>query len=92
MKKIRIFKMITTVLFMISLFCTIDLGLNLLYNTQPLLHDGLANRSILHAVFGIFGDSLWSFDRFFEAFKISAWITFALLGVNIIISFFKEKE
>ncbi len=93
MKKLKVIKIIAVVLFFISLFCTIDLGLNLLYNTEPSIHDGsYGTYSILHAVFGIFGDSLWSFDIFFLALKNSAWITYALLLVNVVLDFIKEKE
>ena len=93
MKKIRIIKIIMISLFLVSLFCTIDLGLNLLFNAEPSIHDNSYGvYSILHAVFRIFGDSLWSFERFFNAFSISMWISFALLVVNVILHCIKEKE
>ncbi len=92
MKKMRTIKIIAVVLFLISLFCTVDLGLNFLYNTEPLQHDGITTNSVLQSIFGIFGDSLWAFDRFFNAFKNSAWISFALLAVNAVLRFFKDKE
>ncbi len=91
MKKMRTLRITALVLFVISLFCTIDLGLNLLYNTEPALHDNsYGTCSILHAVFGIFGDSLWSFERFFTAFRNSVWITFIFFICNIILQL-KEK-
>lgn len=93
MKKLRTLKIIAAVLFLISLFCTVDLGLNLLFNTLPSAHDGsFGIHSVLHAVFNIFGDSLWSFDRFFLAFKNAAWITYALLAANVILHLIKEKD
>ena len=71
---------------------TIDLGLNFLFNTEPGIHDGsYGAHSFLHAVFGIFGDSGWSFDMFFAAFKNSAWITYSLLVVNVVLHFCKSK-
>ncbi len=93
MKTLRVIKVIAVVLFLISLFCTVDLGLNLLYNTEPTIHDGsYGTYSILHAVFDIFGDSLWSFDMFFLAFKNSALITYVLLVVNVVLHFLKKKQ
>lgn len=86
MKKRKTLKIIAAVVFLISLFCTVDLGLNR-------IHDGsYAVHSILHAVFRIFGDSLWSFDRFFLAFRNAAWITFSLLTINVILHFYQSKE
>lgn len=79
------------VLLLISLFCTVDLGLNVLYNTMPGIHDGsYAVHSVLHTMFRIFGDSLWSFDRFFGAFQRSAWISYGLLVVNGVLHFWKR--
>ena len=93
MKKRKTLKIIATAVFLISLFCTVDLGLNLLYNAESGIHDGsYAVHSILHAVFRIFGDSLWSFDRFFLAFRNAAWITFSLLTINVILHFYQSKE
>ena len=93
MKKRKTLKIIAAAVFLISLFCTVDLGLNLLYNAVSGIHDGsYAVHSILHAVFRIFGDSLWSFDRFFLAFRNAAWITFSLLTINVILHFYQSKE
>ncbi len=92
MKKMRTLRIIALFLFIISLFCTIDLGLNLLYNTELSIHDNsYGTFSILHSVFGIFGDSLWSFERFFTAFSRSVWITFILFVGNIVLHI-QEKE
>ena len=93
MKRLKTFKIIAAIVFLISLFCTVDLGLNLLFNMEPSIHDGsYGTHSLLHAVFGIFGDSLWSFDRFFLAFQNSVWITYALLAVNVVLHFCKDKK
>lgn len=93
MKKLGILKIIAVVLFLISLFCTVDLGLNLLFNAVPSAHDGSYGIcSILHAVFNIFGDGSWSFDMFFRAFQNSAWITYALLVVNVVLHFCNGKK
>ncbi len=89
----KIIKGIAVILLLISLFCTVDLGVNLLYNAEPSVHDGsYGTYSILHTVFGIFGDTLWSFDRFFLVWKNAAFITYALVVVNVVLHFFKVKE
>ncbi len=93
MKNLKVIRVIAVVAFLISLFCTIDLGINLLYNAETSIHDGSYGiSSVLHAVFGIFGDNLWSYDRFFLAFKNASWITYFLLAVNVVLCFFKDKE
>lgn len=92
MKKLKSIRIIAVILFLISLFCTVDLGLNFLFNIEPIIHDGSYGVcSLLHSVFRIFGDSGWSFDLFFSAFKTSAWITYFLLVVNVILHFYKGK-
>ena len=92
MKQFKIVQITAVIIFMLSLFCTVDLGLSLLYNTEPAIHDGsYAANSFLHAVFGIFGDSGWSFDRFFAAFRNSIWVTYALLVINVVLHFCKKK-
>ncbi len=92
MNKKKAIKLIRTIPFLISLFCTIDLGLNLLYNTQAHLHDGLVPCSILHTLFNIFGDSVWTFELFFHAFEMSVWITFVILLMNVILSLIKNSD
>ncbi len=92
MKKSKPIKLIIIVPFLISLFCSIDLGLNLLYNTQPHLHDGLVPLSILHTLFNIFGDSVWTFERFFQPFEMSVWITFVILLLNVILSLIANRD
>ncbi len=93
MKNTRTYRMIAAALLMLSLFCAIDLGLNVLYNAEPSLHDGsFTTCSVLHGLFGIFGDSLWYFERFFHAFQSAAWVTFALLAVNVVLFFHKDKK
>ncbi len=92
MKKLQTVKTIAVILLLISLFCTVDLGLNLAFNAETAVHDNsYGTYSILHGLFGIFGDSLWSFDRFFNAFSTSAWLTFALLVANVVLRFLKQK-
>ncbi len=91
MNKIKLIKRVSILAFLISLFCTIDLGLNFLYNTETHLHDGsFKTCSILQILFNIFGDSNWTFERFFYAFEISVWLTFIFLMLNIILIHTKQ--
>ncbi len=91
MKALNTVKLIAAVLLSAALFCTADLGLNLLYNADTSLHDGsYGTYSILHAVFGIFGDRLWSFDMFFLAFRNAALITFLLIAANVSLHFISQ--
>ena len=80
MKKIRV---VSLVLLLISSFVTLDLLINVLGNVMPEMNDGLG----LFALTGrmIFGDSLWSYERFLEVFRISAEITFALFAGNVVL-------
>ena len=87
MKKL---KLILLILFILSLFCTLDLGFNLLYNLIPEHLDGYTIHSTLQGLFGVFGDNSWSLSRFYKAFETSAWITFWLFVLSSIL-FFKTK-
>ncbi|MBO5859546.1 MAG: hypothetical protein J6R20_07195 [Clostridia bacterium] len=81
MKKFRIASMI---LLIISSFFTLDLLINVLGNVMPEMNDGLGLFGLTGRM--IFGDSLWSYERFFEAFRISTGITFVLFAENIILA------
>lgn len=83
MKKIRI---VSLVLLLISVFVSVDLGLNFSYNLLHEYHDGLQINSLLHFFFGVFGDSLWSMERFFNAFETSLWISFVVLVENVVLA------
>ncbi len=91
--KLRTWKTIAVILLLVSLFCTMDLGMNFLYNTEPAYHDGYTTHSaVLQFLFNIFGDSLWSFEVFFTAFECSAWITFALMVVNVVLGLYQDRK
>ena len=85
MKKIKIVFM---VLFIISLFVSIDLGFNFLWALIPDINDGITVRTFIY----FFGDRLWSYERFLKAFEISTWITLGLLIVNVVLSFERKKD
>lgn len=85
MKKLKIAFM---VLFLISLFVSIDLGFNVLWALIPGINDGITVRPFLN----FFGDRLWSYERFLKAFEISTWITFGILIANVVLSFGGKKD
>ena len=76
------------VLFIISLFVSIDLGFNFLWALIPDINDGITVRTFIN----FFGDRLWSYERFLKAFEISTWITLGLLIVNVVLSFERKKD
>ena len=84
----KIIKIVFMVLFIISLFVSIDLGFNFLWALIPDINDGITVRTFIN----FFGDSLWSYERFLKAFEISTWITFGLLIVNVVLSFVRKKD
>ena len=88
MKKL---KLILLILFILSLFFTLDLGFNLLYNLIPEHLDGYTTHSTLQGLFGVFGDNSWSLSRFYKAFETSTWITCWLFVANVVLSF-KSKN
>ena len=88
MKKIRILALI---LFLIMVFVSVDFGFNFLWALVPEANDGIGNFSILHGLFGVFGDHSWSYSRYLSAFQCSVWITFVLLIVNTALAFWKKK-
>lgn len=80
MKKIQIAAL---VLLLITAFITIDFGMNFLWALVPEANDGIGNFSVLHRLFGVFGNHAWSLSRYLRAFEVSIWITFVLLIVNV---------
>ena len=89
MKKIRI---IILILFLIMGFVSIDFGFNFLWALVPEVNDGIGNFSILHGLFGVFGDHSWSYSRYLSVFQGSVWITFVLLSINVALAFWRKKD
>lgn len=87
MKKIR---PIALILLLAALFVSIDFGLNFLWSMVPEANDGLGNFSILHRLFGVFGNH-WSHTEFLTAFQNSVWASFVLLLVNVGLAGWKRK-
>ncbi len=82
----KILRATSLILLLISLFVTIDFGINLIASLVGSMNDGIGNFSTLHYLFGIFGDNGWSHRLYFEAFQASAWISFFLFAENIVLS------
>ena len=82
MKKARIISLIVLV---ISAFVSLDLLINLLGSMIPAMNDGIGTHSIIWGNL-YFGDSLWSHERFFNAFVTSALITFAVFVENAVLA------
>lgn len=57
MKKIKAISLITLA---ITVFISIDLGMNFTFSLIPELQDGIGSHRILQALFGVFGDNGWS--------------------------------
>lgn len=83
MKKIRIISLIVLV---ITSVVSLDLLINFLGNLVPEMNDGLGMHNVI--VWGnlYFGDSLWSLERFFDAFVISSLITLAVFVENVVLA------
>lgn len=79
MRKIRIISLIALV---ITSFVSLDLLINLLGSLIPSMNDGIGVHSIIWGNL-YFGDSLWSHERFFDAFVASALVNFAVFVENV---------
>lgn len=88
MKKIRL---IALVLLLVMVFISIDFGLNFLWSMVPEANDGIGSFSILHDLFGVFGNH-WSHTEFLTAFQNSVWVSFVLLLVNVGLGYWKRKD
>lgn len=81
MKKIRF---ISAIIFLISVFVSLDLLINLLGSIIPSMNDGISVHGILASF--VFGDDGWTHEQFFHAFVTSAWISFAVFGENVVLA------
>jgi len=79
------------VLLLLMVFISIDLGINYITALNVRENDGICCVSILHALFGIFGDHSWTLKRFLEAFEKGIWGTFVVLLINIVLAVWKRK-
>ena len=83
MKKLRIVSLIVLIA---AAVISVDLLINLLGNLVPEMNDGLGIHSVLLPGQLFFGDSLWSMERFYNAFVVSSMITLAVFAENIVLA------
>ena len=83
MKKLRI---VSLILLIVAAVISVDLLINFLGNLIPEMNDGLGIHSVLLPGRLFFGDSLWSMERFYNAFVVSAMITLAVFVENIVLA------
>lgn len=88
MKTVRI---ISLILLVITTFISMDLLFNLIGSLIPSMNDGIATHSIIWGNL-YFGDSLWSHERFFNAFVISSLVSFAVFVENIVLAIICIKK
>lgn len=82
----KIVRLISMIALLLTVFVTIDLGLNTVASMIPSMNDGIGNLSIVHGLFGIFGDGGWSHEAYYNAFKASSWITYIVFAENVVLS------
>lgn len=80
-KTIRIASLI---ILLVSAFVTIDFGLTFLYSLIPEVNDGIVGASWLMCLLG--GEDGWSRAAYFEWFRTSLLITFAIAAENAVLT------
>lgn len=88
MKKLPI---VAIALFVLSLLITVDLWNNYSHNLVPQDGSISAMYSVMHRLFGVFGDSGWSTERFRSAFALSAFISFGLGVISLQLLYLKSR-
>ena len=83
MKKLRV---VSFVVLVISAAISIDLLANFLGNLVTEMNDGLGTHSIILPSKLFFGDSLWSLERFYNAFITSSLITIVVFTENVVLA------
>ena len=83
MKKLRIVSLIVLIA---AAVISVDLLINFLGNLVPEMNDGLGIHSVFLPGQLFFGDSLWSMERFYNAFVVSSMITLAVFAENIVLA------
>lgn len=70
----------------ISLFFTVDSGLNLLGSLVSERNpDGIGINSVLHSLFGIW-DSVHTRADFYTCFAVAAWVSFGFFVANAVLA------
>ncbi len=84
-------QMVSVIIFLIAVFCAVDLGINFASALVPTLNDGMGFRSFLHTFFRIFGDGVVQLEDFFFAFQKALWFAFFMLVENVVVEVWKRK-
>ena len=87
MKKTQV---LSLVLLVLSAVVSFDLLVNFLTNVIPNVNDGITTYGLISRL--IFGDRLWSIEKFFNAFVISGLITLFVFIENVILHIFCAKK
>ena len=87
MKKTHV---LSLVLFVLSAVVSFDLLVNFLRNLIPNVNDGITTYGLISRL--IFGDRLWSIEKFFNTFVISGLITLFVCIENVILHIFCAKK
>lgn len=85
-------KTISLSILFVSLFVSVDLGINCIGSLVPELQDGIAYNSFLQSSFGLLEGTLRTRADFFNAFKTSAWVTFVVLAENATLYIIPSKK
>lgn len=89
MKNLRI---VSLVVLVIATIISVDLLINFLGNLVPEMNDGLGIHSVILPAQLFFGDSLWSLERFYNAFVTSSLITLGVFVENIVLVIIDIKK
>ena len=81
----KTFKIISLVVLLVSLFVSVDLGINCIGSLVPELQDGIGYNSFLQSAFGLLEGSLKTRADFFGAFTTSLWVSFAIFTENVVL-------
>ena len=81
-------KMGLKILLYICIFASIDTGLNYAYSLIP--QDGIANISILNALFG--NERGWNVFNYFDAFENTIWLTFVVFMINVVFDYWIKNK
>lgn len=83
MKKLRV---VSIIIFVITSIISLDLLINFLGNLVPEMNDGLGIHCVIFPGKLFFDDSLWSLERFYNAFVISSLVAFVVFVENAILA------
>lgn len=84
--KMKTARVVSLIVLVISIFFSVDLGLNFVYSLIP--DDGIGNICVIN----VFGDDSWSQLSYFLAFQKSLWCSFVILVENIVLAFVAGRE